>query len=140
MLAWLSPQRTDYKINYEDMQKCRGTHLIINTLAADEQKCLIDGTIPIHQESLKVNTLLSKNKNTTILIYGKNCIDETINAKYTQLCKLGFAQVYIYQGGMFEWLLLQDIYGKEEFPTTTQELDILKYKPDKRLTYDVATL
>ena len=29
---------------------------------------------------------------------------------------------------MFEWLLLQDIYGDDEFPTTTKELDILKYK------------
>jgi len=135
MLAWLSPQRTDYKINYEDMQKCRGTHLIINTLPPDEQRCLIDGTIPIQQESQKVNNLLSKNKNATILIYGKNCNDESINAKYTQLCKLGFTQVYIYQGGLFEWLLLQDIYGGDEFPTTAQELDLLKYKPGKTLTF-----
>jgi len=30
---------------------------------------------------------------------------------------------------LFEWLLLQDIYGSEEFPTTSHELDILKYKP-----------
>ena len=29
---------------------------------------------------------------------------------------------------MFEWLLLQDIYGNELFPTTSKELDILKYK------------
>jgi hypothetical protein len=30
---------------------------------------------------------------------------------------------------MFEWLLLQDIYGAASFPTTSKELDILKYKP-----------
>ena len=30
---------------------------------------------------------------------------------------------------MFEWLLLQDIYGNEQFPTLGKELDILKYKP-----------
>ena len=41
---------------------------------------------------------------------------------------LGFQTVYLYVGGMFEWLCLQDIYGNEEFPTTTRELDILKYK------------
>ena len=37
--------------------------------------------------------------------------------------------VFIYSGGMFEWLCLQDIYGNELFPTTKKELDILKYKP-----------
>ena len=32
---------------------------------------------------------------------------------------------------MFEWLLLQDIYGNDNFPTTSKDLDILKYKPKK---------
>ena len=41
---------------------------------------------------------------------------------------LGFSQLYIYYGGLFEWLLLQDIYGND-FSTTTQNLDILKYRP-----------
>jgi hypothetical protein len=36
-------------------------------------------------------------------------------------------------GGLFEWLMLQDIYGSDEFPTTKKELDILKYKPNKML-------
>ena len=43
--------------------------------------------------------------------------------------KLGFVNVYIYIGGLFEWLCLQDIYSKEEFPTNIYERDILKYKP-----------
>lgn len=140
MLRWFSPQRTDYKINYEDVQKCRGTHLIINTLPTEEQNCLIVGTIPAAQETRRVNEFLSKNTSTTIIIYGKHCNDDAVDTKYNQLSKLGFTQVYVYQGGLFEWLLLQDIYGKEEFPTTTQELDILKYKPTKKLTYDLVTL
>jgi len=48
--------------------------------------------------------------------------------KYDQLVKLGFSNVFIYLGGLFEWLMLQDIYGYDEFPTTKKELDILKYK------------
>ena len=48
--------------------------------------------------------------------------------KYHQLTNLGFYEVYVYVGGLFEWLLLQDIFGEENFPTTTKELDILKYK------------
>ena len=44
--------------------------------------------------------------------------------------KMGFVNVYLYPGGLFEWLLLQDIYGDDEFSTTIKELNILKYKPD----------
>jgi hypothetical protein len=68
-----------------------------------------------------------------IIIYGKNCNDDTIYKKYNQLLSFGFYNTFIYTGGLFEWLLLQDIYGNEEFPTTKLELDILKYKHNKVL-------
>ena len=42
--------------------------------------------------------------------------------------KFSSEQAHIYIGGLFEWLLLQDIYGDDEFPTTTKIIDILKYK------------
>ena len=35
---------------------------------------------------------------------------------------------------MFEWLLMQDIYGNDDFKTTQEELDILKYKPQNALS------
>ncbi len=73
--------------------------------------------------------MLNTNKNGHIVIYGKNSNDESIFKKSEQLTKLGFSNVYVYIGGMFEWLCLQDIYGDELFPTTKKELDILKYKP-----------
>ena len=68
-----------------------------------------------------------------ILIYGKNSNDDTIYKKYQQFIQLGFPNVYLYMGGLFEWLLLQDIYGQPDFPTTCAQLDILKYKPQSRL-------
>ena len=46
---------------------------------------------------------------------------------------LGFQNIYLYVGGLFEWLMLQDIYGDKEFPTTSKQLDFLKYKPVKKL-------
>ena len=49
--------------------------------------------------------------------------------KYLKLMELGFTNIYIYAGGLFEWLCLQDIYGEDEFPTTIKELDVLKFKP-----------
>lgn len=57
-----------------------------------------------------------------------NSCDETLSKKYTQLMKLGFFDISVYIGGLFEWLLLQEIYGEELFPTTTYCKDLLKYK------------
>ena len=64
-----------------------------------------------------------------IIIYDKNTNSNRIYKKYEQLIKIGFINIYLYMGGLFEWLCLQDIYGNSEFPTTVDELDILKYKP-----------
>ena len=102
--------------------------MLINTLDASEQTCLISKTISISNEEKLINTYLKKNKGVRIIIYDKNAHQTKLLKKYEQLMKLGFANVYIYPGGLFEWLCLQDIYGKDNFPTTTDELDILKYK------------
>ena len=124
------------KINFEDMQtiiKNPELYLLINTLSISDQKCLIVNTTFAEEEEIVINKYLKQNKNIRIIIYGKNCNDETIYTKYKQLLSLGFYNIFIYTGGMFEWLMLQDIYGKELFPTTKQELDFLKYKPNSIL-------
>ena len=121
-------------INFEDIQLAINEQnkykpcIIINTLEPHNQDCLIAGTINIQVEVEMINTLLTKDKNTCIIIYGANSTDTTTLKKYEQLIKLGFYNVHIYSGGMFEWLLLQDIYGNELFPTTSKKVDILKYK------------
>ena len=125
------------KINYEDVQyiiKNTENHLLINTLNENEQECLIPNTININKEVELINKFIKTgNKEVKIIIYGKNCNDEKIFTKYNQLNSLGFYNIYIYSGGIFEWLMLQDIYGSNEFPTSKIELDILKYKPNKVL-------
>lgn len=102
--------------------------IIISTLDINNQKCLIQSTVPCNKESDLLNSYLVKNKNIKIIIYGKNASDITIFNKYLQLINLGFNNVDIYAGGIFEWLLLQEVYGNEDFSTTSHELDILKYK------------
>ena len=124
------------KINFEDVQivfKHSELYLLINTLDENEQQCLIKNTIPIYQEESIINKYLKTGKNMRIIIYGKNCNDEKIYKKYQQLLSLGFYNVFVYPGGLFEWLLLQDIYGEEEFPTSSKQLDVLKYKPSSML-------
>jgi hypothetical protein len=125
------------KINFEDMQtviKNPEVYLIINTLPPSEQNCLIINTTIANDEESIINKFMKENKSIRIIIYGKNCNDESVNKKYQQLLTLGFYNIFVYLGGMFEWLLLQDIYGKELFPTTKKELDLLKYKSSQLLS------
>ena len=124
------------KVSYEDIQMVvyRNTHvphttLIINTLPASLQHCLIKTTVDIRYEEQIVNSMLHKNRDIMIIVYGKNSNDITILHKYEQLVKLGFTNVHIYTGGIFEWMLLYEIYGKDLFKITRYEIDILRYRP-----------
>jgi hypothetical protein len=126
------------KINFEDMQKVMRyseQYILINTLPDNEQKCVIKNTISTSMEEKMINEFLEnyEMKLQKIVIYGKNACDSSVEKKYKQLISLGFTDIYIYVGGLFEWMLLQDIYGASEFPTTSKELDILKFRGEKIL-------
>jgi len=119
-------------INYEDIQtiiKNPEVFLLINTLPNSEQQCLITNTIFADREEELINNFFNSNKGIRIVIYGKNCNDESVKIKCNKLATMGFYNLYCYNGGLFEWLLLQDIYGFDLFPTTKKELDLLKFKP-----------
>ena len=121
-------------ISFLDMQKVLKNninYIIINTLDKNSQNCLIDGTTSISQEETLINNLVNNYDyySKIFIIYGKNCNDNSVENKNNQIINLGFKNVFIYKGGIFEWLLLQDIYGFDSFPTTSKILDILKYKP-----------
>jgi rhodanese-related sulfurtransferase len=115
--------------NFEKVQNAiHNNDIIINTLSENEQDCLITGTTNITDEVILLNNCLKQKKDTLIIIYGKNNNDNKVITKYNQLLGLGFKNVAIYLGGLFEWLLLQDIYGYDNFSTTSKQVDILKYK------------
>lgn len=124
----------DYKTNFEHVQYAiqhNSSYLLVNTLPLYEQQCLIKNTVNANEEEHIINSMI-QNVNIPdrkIIVYGKNSNDPTTETKYNQLIQMGLADVYVYTGGLFEWLLLQDIYGNVEFPTTETVLDILKYKP-----------
>ena len=142
MLKWFE-KKPYRKIGFEDVKYAidrGGTYLLINTLPASEQSCLIKTTVDFTAEEAALNELINRFTLTTktIIVYGKNNMDMTVEKKYDQLVGLGFSDVAMYCGGLFEWMLLQDIYGCVEFPTTGREVDILKFRPTK--TFGVARI
>jgi hypothetical protein len=130
------------QVSFEDVQEMvvgekklntnTHTYILLNTLPTHRQSCLIRSTLLADQEESTMNQLLGDRK-VSIVVYGENILDETPYKKLKQLVSLGFTQVYLYPGGLFEWLLLQDIYGPTFFPTIGPPVvDLLEYKPGKR--------
>jgi len=139
-----------YMINFEDVQSIIGVSasksrsydqfLLISTLDASKQEHLIKNTISAQEEEEKINEIISgKNddaEDIILVVYGKHATDEKVITKYNQLKSLGFSTVLVYPGGVFEWLMLQDIYGSELFPTNKNNTstnntnaDLLEYRP-----------
>ena len=121
------------KIGFEDVLPAIKNHpgyIIINTLSQDKQSCLIYGTIPAKKEEEILNGLLEQFDvgSYRIIVYGQHSVDDSADAKYRQLKSLGFEHVYVYGGGLFEWLLLQEVYGAGEFKTQGKCSDILSYR------------
>ena len=110
--------------------------IVTNTIGKEDQRLVVFDWTKWYKGNPLVDTInkyIRENKGLKIIIYGKNCNDDSIHKKYQQLLSLGFYNVYAYNGGMFEWLMLQDIYGAELFPCTKLEKDILKFKPHSML-------
>lgn len=105
------------------------TTYLINTLPLSSQQCLIKNTMNATTEESTFNRFIEDGTEHTITVYvyGLNCHDDTVDKKYNAMKRLGF-NVFVYMGGLFEWLLLQDIYGKDEFPTTSACRDILRFR------------
>ena len=137
LLKWFSSGLKYEKVGFEDIKYAitnSDKYIIMNTLDIREQDLLIKNTITADMEEQVINSLIEKYLigKKTIIIYGKNDCDESVTKKYNQILGLGFSEVFIYSGGLFDWLLLQEIYGSDEFPTTRKCKDLLKYRPEKR--------
>lgn len=118
--------------NYDDVRQSQC--LLIHTM--EDESILIDRTLTIEKETAKINSLLADhNYDIHIIIYGKNVDDyEALVQKRVQLLKLGFRNVWFYPGGLFEWILLRDVYGTRQFPTTADAKDLIKYRPKSAFT------
>ena len=128
-----SVQTVTYE-NIQDIITAKSQHtIILNTLPSHKQDVLIPFTIDSVIEETTINDLIkSKLFDQIIIIYGQNAHDNTITKKYQQLYNIGFTRCYVYFGGVFEWLMLQDIYGSDTFPcSNNSHRCALDFKPTK---------
>ena len=95
--------------------------ILLSTLPKNEQRCLILSTLSPDVEEALLNKCLQRGESGKhILVYGKNALDASPEKKCKQLLGLGFTHVRMYPGGLFEWALLQEVYGTGLFPTTAK--------------------
>lgn len=141
---WSSNKTNRNAVSFEDIKKTflhKDQYLLINTLPNDQQDYLIQNTIISNEEEKVMNSILydSTIPDKPIIIYGKHSCDHSVYDKMEQLKNLGLKDIYIYVGGLFEWLCLREIYGIEEFPLNRQFhndhiIDLLKYSPKHYLS------
>jgi hypothetical protein len=120
-------------VNFDNIKE--GSMILIHVMDETDQNILIKGTLTIENEIKMLNSLLSASKQGSIwvVIYGRNTDDfPKVMKRYKQLCDLGF-DAFVYIGGLFEWLVLGELYGLNEFPLTKNDaVDILKFAPKKK--------
>ena len=117
--------------------------ILLNTLPSNQQQYVIRGTMACEREESYMNELIGSGVGLdkyTVIIYGKHGTDDTPTTKYRQLLNLGFTRVHIYAGGLFEWSLLQEIYGLDHVPTQgTPPRDLLQHAPPPSLVSTIGS-
>lgn len=112
-------------------------YLIISTIQGNPTTIpFIKGTVNPYVEEHKINNILSnKNNETKIIIYGRNSQDMSVIQKYRQLLQLGLTNVYIYIGGLFEWLLLNKQYPTIFLIDNSQQVNLWDFcgEPNKSI-------
>lgn len=129
-MSWQYPQTHECITYRKVIVNARSSCLLISTLPDYDQHCLIQGTLSASEEEAHINQLLSavsSPDSPTVIVYGRNACDPLATKKCKQLSLLGVHKVQLYSGGLFEWLLLQDVYGSAMFATTAPCKNPLDY-------------
>jgi hypothetical protein len=124
---------TDQLVSFKTLQEMTPNMVLIHTFKPEEQHCLIRGSLTAAKEMAMVQELMSDSttRDVMMVVYGRNYMDPKPYQQADHLRQLGFRRVYVYAGGLFEWLMLHDLYGAEAFPLvktdSTKDEDPLKY-------------
>ena len=134
-MEWFGTKDVVKVIGFEDMLVLlRSNVVLLNTLERREQTCLIRGTVHADDEEQTMNTMLTSTDTLVtdrlVVVYGRHNLDPKPVEKAKMLRTLGLTRLLVYRGGLFEWLLLQEVFGPEQFPTEgTACTDLLLYRP-----------
>lgn len=90
-----------------------GRVMLFNGLKKQYHSCVIPGTIPYPDMRKSIKTITLEH---IPIVY---CANYSCNAshKFAEKKLNHLDTVYIYSGGILEWLLLQKKYGKKKYPT-----------------------
>lgn len=139
MFSFFQKQKHPF-VGFEDVKiTLKNKYILLNVLPNNMQNILIKDTLPIDSEEQTINTMINDYNapDLPVVVYGLNYCDQKTQQKYDQLLRLGVEKVYIYAGGLFEWLLLNELYGSDEFPVEnpgSELIDLLKYRPVNSLS------
>lgn len=120
-------------IKYIQQERMKDFYIITTLKHSLNPTPLINGTIEPTEEEPVINSLI-KNKefDKGIIIYGANSNDVKVIEKYKQIMKLGFTNVFVYIGGLFEWLLLSEAYPNIFYikPSNGNPYNVWDYVPE----------
>ena len=119
-------QSVSDRVNFDDVVSKEATTILINVMEDVDQNVLIKGTVPCNDEVAEVQKAILERS--TVIVYGRNCHDDRVFSKYVQIKKLG-GKPKVYLGGLFEWMLLHEVYGNDRFPLTTDKFELYQYRP-----------
>ena len=134
LLEWFGSKDVVKVIGFEDMLVLHKTKVVLlNTMERANQACLIRGTVHADDEETTMNAMLTSTDPSVtdrlVVVYGRHYLDPKPMEKARALRVMGLSRLLVYRGGLFEWLLLQEVFGHDQFPTQGACTDLLLYRP-----------
>ncbi len=98
--------------------------ILLATPQVDAKMWCIDGTLTPEMEEREINRIIQKYSSSgkapeeKIVYYGLNSVDRSPDEQTAKLASHGI-EASVYRGGMFEWLLLREVFGADNYPVVS---------------------
>ena len=98
--------------------------ILLATPDVDSKGWRIAGTLSPQTEEREINRVIQaynasgKPPKEKIVYYGLNAVDKSPDEQVAKLAGHGIA-ASVYRGGVFEWLLLREVFGAESYAVTS---------------------
>lgn len=98
--------------------------ILLASPLVDAKMWRIDGTLTPEMEEREINRMIQnysssgKAPEEKIVYYGLNSVDRSPDEQAAKLARHGI-EASVYRGGMFEWLLLREIFGADNYPVVS---------------------